>query len=482
MPEIEHVYRFRKIQNAWGDLWGELERGEIYLSSPEQLNDPMEGYQDVIWHGDSILWENLIRHYLLLLLCDVLNCAIVKDYPFENPPIDASFSEEHLPTNALRTLYHKICDRFFEKTEFAEIPRQLSRISMIKPISLNRLQLILSSAHIRALWSVVSVLGEARTLPDGWLFPEPDIGAPFNAMLSAMECSAPDLKPNEFEETALISNQIRNSQALGLLSATVDADAALAMRKNHILFAFPDYYVQAISKSLIHSDWYTACFSANCTNASMWSTYADQHRGVSLIFRVEHEADLKPRLPLRDVVGFSASRKSGSQPVEGAIRHQLEKMNYTNKAVEVGFFQFLGNLPAPTLMNTWYANRNRERSQAVEAVFNNTEDWRRKLWDTFHRMATTKLEDWQHEEEYRLVFPDLLGERKEHRVVHYEFSQLDGIVFGLRTSMEDKLKCLRLIDAKCKNANRSDFKFYQMQYHSPQGRLVCMPIPRFPIL
>ena len=28
----------------------------------------MEGFQDVFWEGDYVLWKNLIRHYVLCLL------------------------------------------------------------------------------------------------------------------------------------------------------------------------------------------------------------------------------------------------------------------------------------------------------------------------------------------------------------------------------------------------------------------------------
>ena len=58
-------YRFRSIEKLIGKK--ELEQQAIYFAYPEQLNDPMEGYRDVFWLGDSIIWKNLFRHYLFCL-------------------------------------------------------------------------------------------------------------------------------------------------------------------------------------------------------------------------------------------------------------------------------------------------------------------------------------------------------------------------------------------------------------------------------
>ena len=64
---ISHLYRFRPV-DAVLDKYEELAKQEIYFSPPEELNDPMEGYKDVFWSGDRIVWRNLLRHYLLCLL------------------------------------------------------------------------------------------------------------------------------------------------------------------------------------------------------------------------------------------------------------------------------------------------------------------------------------------------------------------------------------------------------------------------------
>jgi hypothetical protein len=66
-PMITHLYRFRPADAILG-RYNELSKQEIYFAAPEKLNDPMEGYKDVFWSGDLILWRNLIRHYLVCLI------------------------------------------------------------------------------------------------------------------------------------------------------------------------------------------------------------------------------------------------------------------------------------------------------------------------------------------------------------------------------------------------------------------------------
>ena len=40
-----------------------------------------------------------------------------------------------------------------------------------------------------------------------------------------------------------------------------------------------------------------------------------------------------------------------------------------------------------------------------------------------------------------------------------------GVIFGIKTSLEDKLKVIDIIANKCKVNNRNDFEFYQAYYY-----------------
>jgi hypothetical protein len=73
-------YRFRSVEALLGDCQ-ELEKQEIYFCSPQALNDPIEGFKDLFWQGDEIVWRNLLKHYVLCLM-KTFSVAVVsgKDY------------------------------------------------------------------------------------------------------------------------------------------------------------------------------------------------------------------------------------------------------------------------------------------------------------------------------------------------------------------------------------------------------------------
>ena len=63
---MSELYRLRSMTKLFGDFQ-ELEKQSIYFESPGKLNDPMEGFRDIVWQGDRIVWTNLFRHYLYCL-------------------------------------------------------------------------------------------------------------------------------------------------------------------------------------------------------------------------------------------------------------------------------------------------------------------------------------------------------------------------------------------------------------------------------
>ena len=66
--KIMEVYRFRSIEALLCE-YQELENKTIYFASPDQLNDPMEGYRDIVWRGDKIVWTNFFKNYVFCLPC-----------------------------------------------------------------------------------------------------------------------------------------------------------------------------------------------------------------------------------------------------------------------------------------------------------------------------------------------------------------------------------------------------------------------------
>jgi hypothetical protein len=267
----------------------------------------------------------------------------------------------------------------------------------------------------------------------------------------------------KLEAVALVANQFRRNEALRVFLNREEASSAHYRRNAFLIFSYPDRYVAALVESLIHPDWHVACFSSKCTNASMWSTYGDDHQGAALMFRVEHGRDGRPYLPVEGVTAVSSSRgRSDDRYSRGPVTGHLYKVNYDAKAPEIEFFQYLGRLPEGKLMKSWYASRSGQHSSIVQKVFDNEQSWRQALWKRFYEMATTKLPDWEHESEFRMVLPDQIGLRRAERRLTFDLSQLAGVVFGMKTRTEHKLEIMSRLTRKLKLRNIAKFSFFEL--------------------
>ena len=88
-------------------------------------------------------------------------------------------------------------------------------------------------------------------------------------------------------------------------------------------------------------------------------------------------------------------------------------------------------------------------------------------------MTATKLCDWRHEEEYRLMLTSVLGtfqEAKDRKLV-YGFTDLEGLIFGIRTPLEDKVRIVNIIAKKCAEQGRKSFEFSQASYNAQSGKI-----------
>ena len=106
------------------------------------------------------------------------------------------------------------------------------------------------------------------------------------------------------------------------------------------------------------------------------------------------------------------------------------------------------------------------------------DEWRKGYWHNYERGFFTKLKDWEYEQEQRIFLSSVLDtyEKPESRKFTYKFEDLEAIIFGMRTRIEDKVKIKRIIDAKCKEHNRDNFDFYKASYSPSLGRMVITKV------
>lgn len=403
---VEFFYRFRPTSALLGER-SELQNQEIYFASPEQLNDPMEGFKDVYWQGDRIVWTNLIKHYLLCLEHVMLMAALTGD-DF-NPEMFRTIifaSEIALPTSKARDIHRKICQSFFSDTDVATIPDLL--VTHGYPIRREELTFYIRGLHGRAMACITEVLQAEHLPPLSAAPPLPGAAAkaqPVTNMLRALkqrEAAGQDPEKDFAGRMFGVASQIFRQTELLHYS---HADSARKRMRHMICFGFPEAYVRRLN-DLIYSNWYTACFVAGHNHAAMWGNYGDSHKGVCLKFRAIDNVSGVPSLKLRRIVGWHAPGTSKSY---AEVPHPFLKVNYVSKFVEVDFFRSIGRMTVPALQKDWYSDDDGNISPCADEIFLNEGGWRKKYWETFDSTITTKLRDWQHENEYRLVLHPVLG-------------------------------------------------------------------------
>jgi hypothetical protein len=218
--------------------------------------------------------------------------------------------------------------------------------------------------------------------------------------------------------------------------------------KNIILLDFPEMFIKKIS-NMVYPQTYISCFMEKCEKESLWSFYADNHKGVCLKFRTHARLENKKYISL-DCGSFD-----------------FNKVTYQKEHPKIDFFQYLGTLPLDTLIRYWFTNDNGDVSPFKPFSNENIDGWRKQYWEKHNTYLTIKSPSWEDENEYRLILPDIFfnsRSEKDARKLKYQFDDLEGIIFGYRTSTDDKIRIMEIIDKKCVENCRSSFDFYQADF------------------
>ncbi|WP_439856714.1 DUF2971 domain-containing protein [Pseudomonas syringae] len=462
-----HLYRFRTAERLLGStatdiktaLPGELENLEIYFAPPEQLNDPLEGYKEVYWAGDEIIWRNFFRHYLLVLALRSweldeavrLGTPLPKNLPIEQDPsnLRGAFQAGYQEMDALIGG----CDviqgyvRALSKNEARHYRPELS--------------FYLATLHTRLLSTVLLVNfkhGLSGVYPD---------------QTSEDPLGDRDLHLQAISNIEAQDGTLRDAgsyEKMALLNATYAIRTAHVMPGGHIgarelITAFVPHYLDQIER-LMYPQWYVACFMKECNNSAIWGSYGDNHRGICLRYRV-----------LGDAPSMTMEMNKPDGRGYNGISHSFQNMSfkevfYDREFSEMDFFRFLGNVSNEALSGFWYSDTQGNLSSKSEWLRSHSNE----LWMEHHQnidfALTSKLPQWGSEKEYRLVLSSYLDiSDKKHRILKYRFTSLDGLIFGIKTPLEDKLKCIRIIRAHCEREGIESFNFYQA-YYDPQTKSI----------
>jgi Protein of unknown function (DUF2971) len=470
---ISHLYRYRPAHAVLGK-YEELAKQEIYFSPPEELNDPMEGYKDVFWSGDGIVWRNLLRHYLLCLLKTTAMCVMAGpnfDRAVLKTMIFSAYQD--LPETPVRAIYQRACEAFIADPNIQKLIEALA--SRVTPLRRDELTHTLRALHPFAL----SVLLKQwrREGIDGF-FRDLDALHTHAAAMNEAIARVAAMKPPEQEAAEVIfsASELMAAQ----MELIQDYNNPPPPEAQALIFAtrdFPVRYVQALDE-LIHPPCFAACFVANPADASMWGTYGDSHTGVCLKFKTAADGEGQPALNLNGITGWRGGTGMAPEPIRSFHPRSFYKVNYSESYPEIDFFNSLGRLPIPLLNAVWYTDAGGERSTCNSVRSLDTDTWRQKYWEAFQSGAICKTSEWAHEQEYRLLLWSNLNDFKDKpsRKLQYKFSDLSGIIFGAKTATEDKLKIMKIVEEKCRAEKRSEFEFHQAQYSRKDRSFKIAPL------
>lgn len=467
------VYRFRST-HALLDGFHELENQEIYFASSPEQNDALEGFKDLFWRGDVIAWSNLLRHYLLCLMhCVARTLEHGPNFQMAVETLPVRMIPEDLNPEA-RKVFDVLCTRFFEDTELTELPALL--VERSSPIRRNELLSLFWPLHFRLLTLVCTTLSPEQPVHaiDAYFRARPQRSLRLKESFAAL-----NQMDTKRADSADIVEAMTSKVVSGITQATfireyVGANQSHGTAWNVISSTFPEIYFNAL-ESLLYYDWYTACFVAEPTQAAMWGHYGDGYRGVCLKFKTSSSSAGKPALTLRCPVGISGTAKNSSQVYEFRPL-ELDEVLYRDRYAEIDFFRSLGRLTHRQLA-FWFGGANGAMSSTGVDLLQESESWRQTYWESFHTSVTTKLKDWQHEREYRVTLHSMIADLSDRssRKLQYRFEDLEAIIFGMKTSTEDKLAIARLIRDKCKQAGRKNFEFHQTYYSRQTGKVATAP-------
>jgi hypothetical protein len=290
----EYFYRYRPIK-AVLDGFRELENQEIYFSTTDEINDPMEGFKDLFWLGDEIVWRNFLKHYILCVLMTTNRCFGAGEQFDPNVLRNIVFwVPQELPETPIQEVYQRVSTEFLAQSA---VKTFLSiAAGRTTPIRRTELTMYLRALHGFALQSVTKEYHERGGLPpqtESSEAPWEELRRSAIAVIEGVnEAITSTQDPLERMSEALFPATERIFAQIMLLNEynIPNRDISIAC----LVHRFPMIYVSALDR-LVHPDWYVACFTKTAENHSMWSHYADGHRGVCLMFKTTANAAALPR-------------------------------------------------------------------------------------------------------------------------------------------------------------------------------------------
>lgn len=458
------VFRYRSIDALLGER-EELERQTVYFAPPEKLNDPIEGLRQFYWRGDRITWRNFLRNYVTCLQGRLCQAFLTNHDESMNPrSIPVFLTPDSAPSPLAKSVIEACIEAVEDGAHHAALLDFLAGAD--RNIGRSELRHLLHIVHFDWLKTIHDISIKRLSISQTSRMPRGPTGA-INA-IRALQASTMKLSDQASDEAIERLYAIPDRIAEQFeLHAAYNQENSLQPRVKSVYFEFPREYLSSII-NLIYSPWYVACFSARHDNPAMWSYYADSHKGCCLVFH-KHPVEAGYEIRLSDTSDYGSNKFSKT-----ARNLTLDQVNYDNEAPSVEFFRNISRLSVDQLRRYWFQDDDGNTSPIAEHLNEDRQEaWKKAYWASVTPPLLRKHTDWKHEQEFRVLLLDNTGVGSgDGREFTYDYDTLAGIIFGINTSLADKVKIMRIVNKKLTDRNVSKpFKFYQAQYDAGSGRI-----------
>lgn len=432
------LYRYRSIESALR----ELDNGEFYFASPTELNDPIEGYVKIFWCGDKPAWQGLLKNFVCSLFYNL------QTYLLKSGNFHSAAQENFLNDLRQKSLLPNL--RHFESSPLSKIFSELGKNFLSKEIVRKvvdfyggevkcygrEMEFVLRTVTDTAFKICVDKCKSLGMIDAD--FDENFFDVEYEISFDGLKSITDEERKRKIDKLENLNCDLMESGLLNLKFNHRAANADFRFRQTMLWlrFIFPRTYLEQLEE-ILYPNGYVVCFSDTPTNSAMWGNYADNHRGICFVYNTE-------TFNGREFMTFAA------KPLE------VRPVKYNEQVIEKNFFYMLRHVNFLSAQDWLTGLDGKSKLLAADKVDGYDEDYREKFYH--------KLTDWKYEREYRIFLPDEFYSygNKITRNLKYDLSELRGIIFGIRTTLDDKIRLLQKLERLQKFLN--DFEFYQAEY------------------
>ena len=284
------LYHYRTIDTALL----ELEHGSFYFASTQELNDPIEGYVKIFWQGDKPAWEGILKNFVCNMFYSLETYLIISKRFY--PDVQENFFYDQLNKiplldlrqfeySALNKIFDELIDKFLSDSDVKEVVNFYGEGIKCYSREVEFILRTVTNSAFKICIDKCKTLGLIRSD-----FNENFFDVAYEISFDELRSVTDAERKQRIDDLEILNCNVMESGLLALkLNPRTITDPIFVLKQNLLWFqfTFPRMYLVRL-KEIMYPNGYVVCFSSTPTNSAMWGNYADNHRGVCLIYETEN--------------------------------------------------------------------------------------------------------------------------------------------------------------------------------------------------